>query len=106
MEREVGAEPGGAVSREISGSGGDTGAEEPYTIGKMAYYRRQLWLRDHGAHEWEKHDLVTEAKEELADAHNYLRAEIGLREFDSERLVSALVYLELAWNALQADPPK
>ena len=41
-------------------------------IEEHAQKRRDEWLQEHGSHEWEKHNLLEEALEEVADAYNYI----------------------------------
>lgn len=36
-------------------------------------FREEYWLSKHVQHEYEKHDLVFETCEELADAYNYMQ---------------------------------
>jgi hypothetical protein len=45
------------------------------TIQELAAAREAAWLAAHpDGHEYEQHDLLTEAQEELADFYNYVRA--------------------------------
>ena len=54
------------------------------TLESLAASRREKWLAEHGAHEWEKHDLIQEAMEELADAYNYIEALVADTSFVQE----------------------
>ena len=45
------------------------------TIQELAAQREAAWLAAHpDGHEYEQHDLLTEAQEELADCWNYIEA--------------------------------
>lgn len=45
------------------------------TIQELAAAREAAWLAAHpDGHEYEQHDLLTEAQEELADFYNYVGA--------------------------------
>jgi hypothetical protein len=44
------------------------------TLRELAKAREDAWLAEHGQHEYDAHDLVTDTVEELADAYNYLSA--------------------------------
>ena len=79
------------------------------TIYEMAEARRAVWLAEHpGGHEWEKHDLPTEAQEELANCWNYLQAEVG--RLDGRRhqeesmllLIHTLTLLPRAFDTIES----
>ena len=70
------------------------------TIREHAERRHQAWLKEHGKDEYDRHDLVAEALEEMADAWNYLTAELDRHPQDGglywarERVREAYEYLE------------
>ena len=85
------------------------------SIQGLAEFRKEQWIDAHGSHEWDEHDLVREAEEELADCHNYLEAELKSSHDmgDSSLINKALTHVRAAFDTLKnlkrrraADPTK
>lgn len=74
------------------------------TIRELAKLRESQWVERHGEHEYEQHDLIAEAEEEIADAWNYTNAELrinGQLIFAALELKGVLHDLEKVWTRLQ-----
>lgn len=76
------------------------------TIEDAAAQREAQWLAKHGAHEWEKHDLVAEAKEEAVDGWEYCQKALEgwngpLTPKKREALTLAMAYFESAYMVLE-----
>lgn len=69
-------------------------------IAAHAEKRREKWLQEHGSHEWEAHNLLEEALEELADAWNYMTAYDPATPEEATSIGMALGNLHWAYEIL------
>ena len=71
------------------------------TLEEHAKQREQVWLETHPEHIYPSKDLLHEAREELADACNYINACDDLSENMKRHLVNRLTYI---YNNLLVTP--